>query len=636
MDALKAWLSDRLDGIDGVSGLVPAGSAADLAQKIVPPDLINTATSLPQFGGNVAAGYQFRISNPNAGGGTVHYTINGPDPRQTGGALDPAAQTGTAATVAATTIASSGATWKWLLPAAAAAPAATWTNDGFDDSTWASGAAPLGYGEASGLTTNIAPTAPNYTNATTEPGVAYFRTTFNVTGAASFTGAKFEMQVDDGAVIYLNGQEVARINFPYAPVTATFTQEANGPLDPGNNVNNNESLYWPVKFDHTKLREGSNTLAVEVHQAVYSFPGGATFPGNTLSDLRCDVRVIGLTHSAPGDALTLSTPGTHVVRSRVLNGSVWSPLTESTFVVGAIPASGTNLVVSEFHYHPADPTPAEVTAGFNAENDFEFIELCNISTTDALDLTGVKLEDAVTFDFTNAPPAARYLPPGGRVIVAENAGGFTSRLAPGANPVIAGTFGGNLSNGGELITLRAAGEAIIRQFTYNDKFPWPVAANGSGYSLVLNSPRSNPDHSLPASWHAGAVIHGTPGGSDDHTPVPAAWTSDTDGDGLSDGVEYALGENPPLPAATTESYTPPGGSSDTYLHIRFRRSLIAGGFTLQPELSGDLSVWDDTDIVHVSSVHNNDGTSTETWRSTVPVSALPRRLFMRVLAEALP
>ena len=73
------------------------------------------------------------------------------------------------------------------------------------------------------------------------------------------------------------------------------------------------------------------------------------------------------------------------MRTRIKNGDTWSPLTEATFVMDAARAGPSNLVVSEFHYHPPDPTPEEAARGFNDGNDFEFIELMNISRTQTVD-----------------------------------------------------------------------------------------------------------------------------------------------------------------------------------------------------------------------------------------------------------
>ncbi|MBI5692529.1 MAG: CotH kinase family protein [Verrucomicrobia bacterium] len=421
VDALKAWLEERLDWLDGAPQTL---DSATLAERLRPTDLLNAATGVPHFGGSVAVGFQFRLHNPNPAGGTTYYTINGADPRQVGGTLDPLAQPAVTSTVAATTLFASGQTWKWLLPSAAPANDANgqrWTAPTFLDGAWGSGAAPLGYGESSGLATNVSPVAPNYTSPEGEPGPAYFRTSFEASGVAGLTSAYFEVVADDGAIIYLNGVEAARVNFPLAPTPATYGQEALGPIDPGNNFGPIESLFVRVPFDRNLLREGTNTVAVEVHQAIYSYPPNpaAAYPRNDFSDLRFDLRVIGLTTSAAGPALSLPGPGAHTVRTRIRQGTTWSPLTEATFVSEAVPASAANLVVSEFHYHPPDPTAAEEAAGFNNGNDFEFIELMNISRTQSVDLTGVKIEDAVTFDFGTVAPALRLLPPGGRIVLAE-------------------------------------------------------------------------------------------------------------------------------------------------------------------------------------------------------------------------
>ncbi len=507
IEALKSWIADRLEWMDGAPNVT---NSTTLAERLKPVELIDARSGQPNFSGNVPGGYQFRFHNPNPAGGTIHYTIDGVDPRQVGGTLDPSALTGTGSTVATTTLVPEGRAWKWLLPSAAPgndASGLAWTAAAYADSAWAGGPAPLGYGEASGLATNISPTAPNYTAPNAEPGPAYFRSTFEVSNVGGLAQAFFDIVADDGAVIYLNGVEAARCNFALAPTPATFGQEALGPIDPGNNYAPLETMFVRVPFDPRLLREGTNTIAVEVHQAVYAFPPNPTnaYPRNDFSDLRFDLRVVGQTASAPAPAVTLA-PGVHTVRARIRNGSTWSPLTEATFVSDAVPATAANLVVSELHYHPTDPTPAELAAGFNDGSDFEYLELANSSRTQSVDLTGVRIEDAVSFDFATVPPARRILPPGGRIVVAENLAGFAARLAPGAQVVVAGAYSGNLANSSEQLIVRAASGAVIRQFTYRDSAPWPVEADGGGSSLVLNNPFGDPDHSLASSWHASAPV----------------------------------------------------------------------------------------------------------------------------------
>ncbi|MFM8617319.1 MAG: CotH kinase family protein [Opitutaceae bacterium] len=504
VDALKTWLAERLEWMDGAPQAIDANT---LVERLRPVEPVAASSGEPAYGGIAPSAYRLRLNNPNPRGGITYYTIDGPDPRQTGGALDPSARTAAAGAVTASTFLAAGQSWRWSLPSAAPAADATglaWTSAAYADGAWNSGTAPLGYGETTGLATNISPVAPNYTAAYSEPGPAYFRASFQASGVSSLSSALLEVLADDGAVVYLNGVEAARINFPQAPTPVTYGQEALGPVDPGNNYGPIETMFVRVPIDAKLLREGDNTIAVEVHQAAYEYPpnAGNAYPRNDFSDLRFDLRVIGLTASAPGDVITLPATGAHTLRARVLDGTTWSPLTEATYVMDAAPAGPANLVVSEFHYHPSDPTPDEIARGFNSGNDFEFIELMNISRSQTVDLTGVKLEDAVAFDFSSVPPALRLLPPGGRIVVVENAAAFAARLEPGVLPVVAGAFSGNLSNGGEQIIVRAADGGIIRRFTYRDAFPWPEEADGGGASLVLSNPASNPDHNLASSWHA--------------------------------------------------------------------------------------------------------------------------------------
>jgi hypothetical protein len=72
---------------------------------------------------------------------------------------------------------------------------------------------------------------------------------------------------------------------------------------------------------------------------------------------------------------------------------------------------------------------------------------------------------------------------------------------------------------------------IVEEVTYNDKTPWPPAADGSGFSLQRISGAAF--GSDPVNWVA---AHPTPG-----RPYDLA---DTDGDGMPDAYEIANGLNP--------------------------------------------------------------------------------------------
>jgi hypothetical protein len=198
-----------------------------------------------------------------------------------------------------------------------------------------------------------------------------------------------------------------------------------------------------------------------------------------------------LTYSGP---VTLARSAT--LRSRLFTGSAWSAINEDTFIVG-VPAGPANLVVSEIHYHPASGS--------------EFIELQNISATDSIDLTGVAFTKGITYLF----PTATQLSPGGRIVVGEAQ--FTGAT--------------RLSNGGEQLILSDALGGVIRDFSFSDDPPWPPAADGRGYSLVLIRPATNPDHNDPAHWRRSSGRGGNPGISDTIPYLPGTPL-----------LDYALGD----------------------------------------------------------------------------------------------
>jgi hypothetical protein len=340
--------------------------------------------------------------------------------------------------------------------------------------------------------------------------------------------------------------------------------------------------------------------------------------------------------------VVLNSPA--IIRARQFDNATakWTPVTEATFVVSTVPATASNLVVSEIMYHPADPSAAEIAAGYNDSNMFEYLEFMNIGPS-AIDLSGVALTTGVTFTWPTGAPLLRVLGPGERAVVVGNPGAFNMRYN---NPPvkIAGAFSGNLSNSGEQLVVTGPG-GTIKDFSYSDAAPWPPEADGDGYSLVLNNPASNPNHSLPQSWRSSFEVKGTPGtapGASGPTGSAAAALADTDGDGVSDLLEYAAGTlgaggySQPVQASGTVSLTvPPAVTPATYITFEYRRSRSADGFSLDAEVSTGLSGWQPISSLFtlMSQTNNADGTATVKWRSTQPAAQLTGRLFFHVRAS---
>ncbi len=344
---------------------------------------------------------------------------------------------------------------------------------------------------------------------------------------------------------------------------------------------------------------------------------------------------IAQTYTAP---ISLAASGT--VKSRILLGGVWSALNEAYFSVGTVPASASNIVISEFSYNPSTTPP---TPGYVDPNDFEYVELLNISGS-TVDLSGCEFTAGITYRFNNG--SIRQLAPGGRLIIAENPAALAARHGGGLP--IAGAFELNtsLSNGGERITLTAAdGTTIIKSFEYKDNGAWPVAADGGGFSLVLIAPFTNPNHDQAESWRTSAASNnGTPG-TGDNAGGYAAWKTtnglasdlDTDGDGYANVLEYVLGTNPngpgaPAMSAAVQTLTV-NGLANTYFTFTFTHAPATDDVTWRVEMSPDLATWGSTpaDIQRLSLVVNGNGSVTETWRSTAPVSSTKH--FARIFAS---
>ena len=123
-----------------------------------------------------------------------------------------------------------------------------WHTVAFNDSSWPTGVPQFGYGDGDEQTVLDRPG---------QAMTAYFRTSFQVPELPDTATA--QIMADDGAVIYVNGQEVARDNMPAGTIgndTRAITGRTGG----------EESALHPYPVPVSALQQGSNTIAVEVHQ----------------------------------------------------------------------------------------------------------------------------------------------------------------------------------------------------------------------------------------------------------------------------------------------------------------------------------------------------------------------------------
>ncbi len=107
-----------------------------------------------------------------------------------------------------------GADWKYNDSGANLQTA--WRAAGYNDASWPSGFAQLGYGD--GGESTVLSYGGNSSNRYV---TYYFRRSFTVADPAAVVGLTLRFVRDDGCVIYLNGVEVLRSNMPSGTVTYT-------------------------------------------------------------------------------------------------------------------------------------------------------------------------------------------------------------------------------------------------------------------------------------------------------------------------------------------------------------------------------------------------------------------------------
>ena len=154
------------------------------------------------------------------------------------------------------TIVEMGSSWKYLDKGAE--PPGGWVEADFDDSAWQEGPAQLGYGDGDEET--ILDYGPDENN---KYITTYFRRTFNLEDTSGIKEINLELLRDDGAIVYLNGEEVIRSNMPEGEIS--YHTYASQYIDGAG-----ESNFHRFTLDPGRLVPGENILAVEIHQSYFT------------------------------------------------------------------------------------------------------------------------------------------------------------------------------------------------------------------------------------------------------------------------------------------------------------------------------------------------------------------------------
>ncbi len=172
--------------------------------------------------------------------------------------------------IAQTVIIPTTATWKYLDNGSNQGTA--WRTGSFNDASWASGAAELGFGDN-----------PVTTMVKSKIGY-YLRKTVSIANTSLYTGFTLKLRRDDGIVVYVNNVEVYRNNMPSGTISYN-TVASSTCSDDGKTV-------LLATLDVSRFVSGDNIIAVEVHNRTAS-----------SSDLTFELELIANGNSAPSCAI---------------------------------------------------------------------------------------------------------------------------------------------------------------------------------------------------------------------------------------------------------------------------------------------------------------------------------------------
>src|ERR1043165_573488 len=251
-----------------------------------------------------------------------------------------------------------------------------WIDPSYIDDFWRTGAAKLGYGDSNDVTVVSYGLDPNSKYITT-----YFRQFFQATNASRITNLTVRLLRQDGAVMYLNGEEILRSNMPDEFID--YLTPASDPVS-GTQAN----TFYSSSLDPSLLLEGNNLLSVEIHLFAQDSPAmgfdlelladygpppplsltrGPYLQTGTLTNIivrwRTNLPTNGIVrYGLTPDALTSSITAPEITTEHIIT---LEPLQPGTKYFYAIDATDTNLVSGTNYFFitfPPVPKPTRIWA----------------------------------------------------------------------------------------------------------------------------------------------------------------------------------------------------------------------------------------------------------------------------------
>jgi hypothetical protein len=160
------------------------------------------------------------------------------------------------------------------------------------------------------------------------------------------------------------------------------------------------------------------------------------------------------------------------------------------------------MVISEIMWKPASRTDG---------NNTEFLEIYNTCPY----FQDISRYTVTCADMNYTFPANTLIPGGAFFVLCASPQGMAHVYGLTSN--VFGPYNGSLKHS-ETLELLDEQSNVLLTVPYNDTAPWPVAASGTGHSIVLANPTYGEGD--PRAWDISDTVGGSPGQADPFTPSP--------------------------------------------------------------------------------------------------------------------